>query len=73
MLDKLTEWGRNRGLEFNPQKTEVVMFSRRNKNPPFKLEIDGAEIEYSDTVKYLGLVLDKKLSWQPHIEGKLCK
>ena len=29
MLDELTAWGRNCGLTFNPQKTVVVLFSRK--------------------------------------------
>ena len=73
MLNRLTEWGRERGLEFNPTKTEEVMFSRRAKEPPFKLEIDGTEVEYSDSVKYLRVVLERKLVWQALIENKIGK
>ena len=73
MLDGLTEWGRSRGPEFNPSKTEVVMFSRRNIPPPFKLEVDGQEIEFSDSVKYLGVYLDRKLFWHEHILNKISK
>ena len=51
----------------------VVMFGRREKNPPFKLEIDGNEIYFSSTVKYLGVTIDRKITWQAHIEEKIGK
>ena len=71
MLDDLTEWGKSCGLKFNPEKSVAVIFTRRHKCPPFRLRIDGGEIEYKTEVKYLGITLDSKLHWKEHIEDKL--
>ena len=30
----------------------------------------GIELTYSNTIKYLGVTLQKSLSWSPHIKGK---
>ena len=71
MLDELTEWGRTCGLKFNPEKSIAVIFTRRRKQPPFKLKIDGKEIEFQTQVKYLGVTLDSKLYWTRHIDEKI--
>ena len=73
MLNRLVAWGRTKGLEFNSTKTVVILFGKGRLQPPFRLEIDNAEIPFSDTVKYLGVVLDKKLTWAVHIDSKITK
>ena len=71
MLDSLVKWGQKCGLVFNPQKTVVVLFSRRRKPPPLCLHIGGKDLDFSNEVKYLGVTLDKKLMWQTHIRNKI--
>ena len=73
MLDDLTEWGKTCGLKFNPEKSVAVVFSRRRKQPPFALKIDGGEIAFKTEVRYLGVTLDSKLHWNTHINEKLDK
>ena len=55
VLDDLVAWGRTCGLEFNAEKTIVVLFSRRRVVPHFRLEMDGVEIPFSNSVRYLGV------------------
>ena len=73
MLDELVAWGKTCGLSFNPDKSVVVVFSRRRKIPPFKLKMEGKEIEFQTEVKYLGITLDSKLHWNAHINDKIAK
>ena len=32
--------------------------------------MDGIKITFSETIKYLGVTLDNKISWKPQIENK---
>ena len=73
MLNELANWGKTCGLKFNPEKSVAVVFTRRQKLPPFSLKIDGKEIVYKSEVKYLGVTLDSKLHWTKHIEEKITK
>ena len=56
------------GLGVNPDKTETVIFSRKltNIQTPniVALVVRGTAINISEEAKYLGLILDRKLSWK---------
>ena len=71
----LSLWGKKCGLTFNVSKTVVLLFTKssatRKKYEDKKLvKMDGIHIPFSETVKYLEVTLDNKLSWKQHIETK---
>ncbi|XP_070075512.1 uncharacterized protein [Drosophila takahashii] len=67
-LNRLNEWAKTCGLGINPSETELMLFTRRTKIPTYsKPKIDGIELELSDKAKYLGVILDPKLSWKLNI------
>lgn len=66
-LQTLREWSLETKLEFNAEKTEAIFFGKtpRQQNPVFKL---GAKSIYcSETIKYLGVVIDKSLKFKAHV------
>ena len=71
-VNRALEWGDRNGLTFNPSKTEVLLFNRK-KEPelPTKLQMSGKSVDFTDQVRYLGVILDTKLSWKPHIKLKV--
>jgi hypothetical protein len=70
------EWAKEMGVEFSVEKTVVMLFTKKRASlyqMPSKLQLYGKEIPFSKTAKYLGVTLDDKLSWKPHIENKTKK
>jgi hypothetical protein len=57
-------------IKLNPLKTQAVYFTKRRTRelPTSDLSLDGCYIPWSDRAKYLGLVLDKKLTFPPHFD-----
>jgi ribonuclease HI len=67
-LHKINLWCEANGLKLNAIKTQVIIFSRKNNiNLPRPIKLHGIEIEFCNTVKYLGIHLDSRLNWHEHV------
>lgn len=66
-LDLVGEWCTSKSLRVNPNKTEMVLFTRKRRFIIKRPSIYGAELSFSSEVRYLGVTLDSKLSWKSHI------
>ena len=67
-MSKLVNWLNSNRLALNVSKTNFVIFSAKNK--PLKLVtiiINRQAIQQKDYVKYLGVLIDSKLSFKQHI------
>lgn len=68
------DWCRKNGLTVNPQKTKLVLFTNKRKLLNMKRpRLNGIQLEFAKEVKFLGFILDHKLSWNKHIEEKIRK
>ena len=73
-LKTLSDWATGSGLGVNPSKTELVLFTTKTKIPGFRLpRLQGCELQLSNNAKYLGIILDAKLSWNLNIEHRVRK
>jgi len=67
-LSILSRWTAVCGLGVNPEKTELVLFTRKYKIPNLILpKLHQMRLTLSNQAKYLGVILDKKLLWTDNI------
>lgn len=72
-LLRILEWSKAYGLKVNPKKTQVIVVGSSRMiskidwlNLPL-ISFDGVAIPVSDAVKNLGVLIDKDMSWGPHL------
>lgn len=70
-LNIVESWCNTNMLSVNPEKTSLVLFTKKRKLEPYrKPTLFGVTLENSDTMKFLGVILDKKLTFIPNIEQR---
>lgn len=67
-LDMLQEWCDNNELSVNPSKCVHMRFSRKRTFPPCNIKFYGQPIEFSDEVRYLGVVFDRRMNFRKHLD-----
>jgi hypothetical protein len=68
-LNLLQNWMEQWKITVNPTKSTQITFTTRKTICP-QVTIINFPISIKQEVKYLGLHLDKKLTWQTHIKKK---
>ena len=82
-LDLLSDWFKANRLSLNVKKTNYMMFGYKKvvgqcpiTNSNFSIKIDHVNITEEEYTKFLGVIIDKKLTWQrhvTHISNKIAK
>ena len=75
-LNKLQTWSVENGFKFSKSKTKCMhLCNLRGVQPDPELYLDKTKIVVVSEFKFLGVILDKKLSFLPHITAlkKKCK
>ena len=67
-LGKLAEWMCINKLSLNVKKTKFMLFTIRNVPISDTLYINGETIERVDNFKFLGVLIDAKLTWNDHVQ-----
>jgi hypothetical protein len=68
-LIEICNWLKANKLTLNVKKSNLLLFNLSNKNisTTINIAIDNQILEEKNSTKYLGVIFDKKLSWEPHI------
>ena len=76
-LKKINDWAVKWKMEFNPdlnKPAQEIIFSRKlEKDEHPEVSYNNNPIKQMSSIKHLGLVLDEKLNFKSHIQGKISK
>jgi len=67
-MSRIMIWFDENKLTLNLSKTKCIILGNRLTDTNKKLMINGIELEQESEIKFLGVVIDSKLSWKPHIK-----
>jgi hypothetical protein len=71
VFNKIEDWTEINKLEISTEKTKAILFKGKlDKEMLLNLKYKDNRIKYYDTIRYLGLILDKKLNFIEH--AKYC-
>jgi len=71
VLRGVERWCRDKTLSVNPSKTEMILFTRHYKPEQHKaIYFFDEEVKLSQSVKYLRVILDSKLSWKAYLDSR---
>ena len=68
-LSDINIWAKNLNLEFSPQKCNIIMFTRKRNVDKPDIMLNKNKLEYVDRVKYLGVIMDRRLTWKENIKA----
>ena len=60
-------WALEQKLQLSSKKTEIVLFTHKRNPDLGSLSMNGTKLEFSKEARLLGVTLDSKLTWKPHI------
>ncbi|GBN54837.1 hypothetical protein AVEN_151867-1 [Araneus ventricosus] len=66
-LDEVEEWLVKWKMKVNVEKSQSVYFSCKFKKPP-EPSLNGQTIPWQNQTKYLGIILDQRLTYKPHFD-----
>ena len=68
-LERLLDWEKDWGMTFHPSKCQVISVTKKRKIVNFDYVMKGHILEKVESVKYLGVTIDKGGSWNNHINN----
>ena len=65
-------WATSVGLSINPDKTDLVLFTKKYKVPRWDPpKLDSKRLTLKTHAKYLGVILDSKLTWKLNTDERV--
>ena len=75
-VSDVSRWFLENGMLLNPNKTEAVLFGTRAQrtkiDTPAGIDVTGANVAFSSSVKLLGVKLDEDLTLDRHVTDIIC-
>ena len=67
----MIKWETNWSMSFHPEKCQLLRVTKKKKQINSKYFIHGKELTQTKDAKYLGVMINEKLSWNPHFNKVL--
>jgi hypothetical protein len=67
-LTAVGSWCQRWNIKINEGKTQAIYFSKRRRMPGDDLQLIGRNIPFVNSVKYLRVIFDSRMTWRLHIE-----
>jgi hypothetical protein len=62
-------WARKNKMKFNKQKSKMMITHKRPKiKREYKIYLNNTIMRQEKTIKYLGIIIDKRLNFNAHID-----
>ena len=71
-LQKVYNWLASNRLSLNMDKSKFMLISNKKRIIPLSINIHELQLKECNSYKYLGIFIDKNLTWQAHIQH-ICK
>ena len=66
-LEKIGHWFNDNKLAINTDKTHFILIHRKSQKINIHLKLNGSQLLKKDQITYLGVIIDEKLNWKPHV------
>jgi hypothetical protein len=66
-LNSIVAWCECWNIKINEDKTWVIYFTHKNRPPDSPLMLNGWNTPFVNSVKYLGVIFDKRMTWRYYI------
>jgi len=66
---EIAKWARNNKMSFNDQKSKAMIITKKkpNNRRDIKIFLNNKKLQQADTIKYLGLAIDRRFNFNQHI------
>jgi hypothetical protein len=64
----MAAWCKHWNIKINGDKTRENYFTHRNRPPDSLLTVNGRDFPFVNSVKYRGVLFDKRMIWRLHIQ-----
>ena len=68
-LHALQQWEKRWQMHFNPTKCHYIRLSNKHHLLDYNYNIHNISLKKVNTIKYLGVYIDNKLTWKSHVDA----
>lgn len=72
-LKTLHNWCTKWKIKINSEKTTAILFKKKRKCYPKCISFENVQLKWNKEIKYLGIILDEKLTFKNHINHINCR